>query len=62
MIEKRASAPENESDNIANDSTSQTSTTPSSSSPPIGVDLEIQDIEGVGPTTARNSKKQVLFL
>jgi DNA repair protein RadA len=56
MIEKRASAPENESDNIANDSTSQTSTT-SSSSLPTGVDLEIQDIEGVGPTTARKLKE-----
>ena len=61
LIEKRVSTSENESDNVANDLTSQTSTT-SSSSPPTGVDLEIQDIEGVGPTTAKNSKKQVLFL
>ena len=54
MIEKSASAPENESDNVANDLTSQTS---KSSSPSTGVDLEIQDIEGVGPTTARKLKE-----
>lgn len=53
MIEKRTSAPENESDNVANDVTSQTSTT----SPSTVVDIEIQDIEGVGPTTARKLKE-----
>ena len=39
--------------------TSQTSTTSSSSSssPSTVVDIEIQDIEGVGPTTARKLKE-----
>ena len=53
MIDKQASTSENESDNIANDVTSQTS----SSSPSTVVDIEIQDIEGVGPTTARKLKE-----
>jgi DNA repair protein RadA len=53
MIEK-TSAPENESDNVANNVTFQTSET---SSPSTVVDLEIQDIEGVGPTTARKLKE-----
>lgn len=57
MIDKRTSNSEEESDNITNDVTSQTSTTSSSSSPSTVVDIEIQDIEGVGPTTARKLKE-----
>ena len=57
MIDKRTSTSEEESDNITNDVTSQTSTTSSSSSPSTVVDIEIQDIEGVGPTTARKLKE-----
>ncbi len=53
MIDKRAFTPEDELDNVTNDVTSQTSTT----SPSTVVDLEIQDIEGVGPTTARKLKE-----
>jgi DNA repair protein RadA len=53
MIDKRASTSEDESDNIANDITSQTPITSSSTV----VDIEIQDIEGVGPTTARKLKE-----
>jgi DNA repair protein RadA len=53
MIDKRASASEDESDNVTNDVTSQTPTT----SPSTVVDLEIQDIEGVGPTTAKKLKE-----
>jgi DNA repair protein RadA len=53
MIDKRASTSEDESDNIANDITSQTPIT----SPSTVVDLEIQDIEGVGPTTAKKLKE-----
>jgi DNA repair protein RadA len=56
MIDKRTSTSEEESDNITNDVTSQTSTSPSSS-PSTVVDIEIQDIEGVGPTTARKLKE-----
>jgi DNA repair protein RadA len=54
MIEK-TSAPENESDNVANNMTSQTSTTTTSSS--TDAELEIQDIAGVGPTTAKKLKE-----
>jgi DNA repair protein RadA len=54
MIDKRASTSEDEPDNITNDVTSQTSTT---TSPSTVVDIEIQDIEGVGPTTARKLKE-----
>ena len=54
MIDKRTSTSEEESDNITNDVTSQTST---ASSPSTVVDIEIQDIEGVGPTTARKLKE-----
>ena len=55
MVDKRAA---DESDNSANsiaepNDASQTSTT----SPSTVVDLEIQDIEGVGPTTARKLKE-----
>jgi DNA repair protein RadA len=57
MIDKRTSTSEEESDNLTNDVTSQTSTTSSSSSPSTVVDIEIQDIEGVGPTTARKLKE-----
>jgi DNA repair protein RadA len=55
MIDKRASTPENESDNITNDVSSQASSTT-----PVVIDLEIQDIEGVGPTTARKLKEAVI--
>ncbi len=52
-MDKRASAPE-ESDNPQDINVmSQTST----SAPSTIVDLEIQDIEGVGPTTARKLKE-----
>src|SRR5215210_2269832 len=54
MIDKRASTSEDEPDNITNDVTSQTSTT---TSPSTVVEIEIQDIEGVGPTTARKLKE-----
>lgn len=52
MIDKRASTPENESDTITNDVSSQASSTT-----PVVIDLEIQDIEGVGPTTARKLRE-----
>ena len=57
MIDKRTSNSEEESDNITNDVISQTSTTSSSSSPSTVVDIEIQDIEGVGPTTAEEAQR-----
>ena len=53
MMDKRASSSENESENLQdNNMTPQ----PSEPSPTV-VDLEIQDIEGVGPTTARKLKE-----
>ena len=52
MTDKRASTPENESDTITNDVSSQASSTN-----PVVIDLEIQDIEGVGPTTARKLRE-----
>src|SRR5919106_1541927 len=52
-MNKRVSAPENESDSPQDvNVTSETST-----SAATVVDLEIQDIEGVGPTTARKLKE-----
>ena len=57
MTDKKAWAPESESDNVTSDVTSHN---PTPSSPPTvvaAVDLEIQDIEGVGPTTARKLKE-----
>ena len=51
MIDKSIYS-ENESDNITNDVSSQASSTT-----PVVIDLEIQDIEGVGPTTARKLKE-----
>ena len=52
-MDKRASSSENESENLQdNNMTPQ----PSEPSPTV-VDLEIQDIEGVGPTTARKLKE-----
>src|SRR5215212_3146702 len=58
MIDKIAS-PENKADsNIEYDITEQNNMTPQPSEPsPTVVDLEIQDIEGVGPTTARKLKE-----
>jgi DNA repair protein RadA len=60
VIDRRASA-ENESSSDGdgdNDDTlpSHDSTTPSTISPPV-VDLEIHDIEGIGPTTAKKLKE-----
>ena len=60
MIDREASA-ENESSSDGdgdNDDTlpSHDSTTPSTISPPV-VDLEIHDIEGIGPTTAKKLKE-----
>src|SRR5215216_5865494 len=53
MMDKRASSSENESENLQdNNMTPQ----PSEPSPTV-VDLEIQDIEGVGPSTARKLKE-----
>lgn len=53
-MNKRASTPENESDNPQDiNVTSETS----ASAAATVVDLEIQDIEGVGPTTARKLKE-----
>jgi DNA repair protein RadA len=53
IMDKRASSSENESENLQdNNMTPQ----PSAPSPTV-VDLEIQDIEGVGPTTARKLKE-----
>src|SRR5918998_5603656 len=60
MIDKTASQ-ENEANSNTNDdiTTEQNNVTPqaSSSSSPTIVDLEIQDIEGVGPTTAKKLKE-----
>ncbi|HJR47106.1 MAG TPA: helix-hairpin-helix domain-containing protein, partial [Nitrososphaeraceae archaeon] len=58
MIDKIAS-PENKADsNIEYDITEQNNVTPqTSSASPTVVDIEIQDIEGVGPTTARKLKE-----
>jgi DNA repair protein RadA len=53
VIDKIASTSEDESGNITNDVISQTSTT----SPSTVVDIEIQDIEGVGPTSAKKLKE-----
>ena len=58
MIDRRASA-ENESNSDGdNDDTlpSHDTTTPSAVSPPM-IDLEIHDIEGIGPTTAKKLKE-----
>jgi DNA repair protein RadA len=53
MMDKRASTSENESENLQdNDMTPRTS----GPSPSV-IDVEIQDIEGVGPTTARKLKE-----
>jgi DNA repair protein RadA len=53
MIDKRASSSENESENLQDNNTAPQPSAPS----PTVVDLEIQDIEGVGPTTARKLKE-----
>jgi DNA repair protein RadA len=57
MTDKKAWVPDSESNNVANDDTSHNSTSSSSSTVVTAVDLEIQDIEGVGPTTARKLKE-----
>jgi DNA repair protein RadA len=57
MTDKKAWVPDSESNNVANDVTSHNSTSSSSSTVVAAVDLEIQDIEGVGPTTARKLKE-----
>ncbi|HEX6379483.1 MAG TPA: helix-hairpin-helix domain-containing protein, partial [Nitrososphaeraceae archaeon] len=58
MIDKTASQ-ENEADsNTEYDITEQNNVMPHTSSvSPTVVDLEIQDIEGVGPTTAKKLKE-----
>jgi DNA repair protein RadA len=53
MMDKRSSAPEKESDNLEDNNI----TYPAPTSAATVVDLEIQDIEGVGPTTARKLKE-----
>src|ERR671926_150361 len=58
MTDKKAWVPDSESNNVANDVTSHNLTSSSSSSTVVAaVDLEIQDIEGIGPTTARKLKE-----
>lgn len=57
MTDKKAWVPDSESNNVANDVTSHNSTSSPSSTVVAAVDLEIQDIEGVGPTTARKLKE-----
>jgi DNA repair protein RadA len=56
MIEE-VTSPKNEANSNTNDdkTTEQNNVTPSVS--PTVVDLEIQDIEGVGPTTAKKLKE-----
>ena len=66
MIDRKAStSPENEPNNIVEDdriadkvdnNASAIYETTSTSSPTV-IDLEIQDIEGIGPTTARKLKE-----
>jgi DNA repair protein RadA len=57
MTDKKAWVPDSESNNTTNDVTSHNSTSSPSSTVVAAVDLEIQDIEGVGPTTARKLKE-----
>ena len=57
MTDKKAWVPDSESNSVANDVTSHNSTSSSSSTVVAAADLEIQDIEGVGPTTARKLKE-----
>lgn len=57
MTDKKAWVPDSESNNVTNDVTSHNSTSSSSSTVVAAVDLEIQDIEGIGPTTARKLKE-----
>jgi hypothetical protein len=49
-MDKRASAPEKEPDNLEDNNNIKY---PAPTSAATVVDLEIQDIEGVGPTTAQ---------
>ncbi|HYY66865.1 MAG TPA: helix-hairpin-helix domain-containing protein, partial [Nitrososphaeraceae archaeon] len=58
MMDKRVSVREKESDNLE-DSNNITYPAPSSTPSTVvaAVDLEIQDIEGIGPTTARKLKE-----
>jgi DNA repair protein RadA len=53
-MDKRASSPEKESDNLEDNDITYPAP---ASAPSTIVDLEIQDIEGVGPTTARKLKE-----
>jgi DNA repair protein RadA len=57
MTDKKAWVPDSESNNVTNDVTSHNSTSSPPSTIVAAVDLEIQDIEGVGPTTARKLKE-----
>jgi DNA repair protein RadA len=57
MTDKKAWVPDSESNNVTNDVTSHNPTSPTPSTVVAAVDLEIQDIEGIGPTTARKLKE-----
>src|SRR5215212_4794090 len=57
MTDKKAWVPDSESNNVTNDVTSHNSASSPPSTIVAAVDLEIQDIEGVGPTTARKLKE-----
>src|SRR5919108_3044903 len=57
MTDKKAWVPDSESNNVTNDVTSHNPTSPTPSAVVAAVDLEIQDIEGIGPTTARKLKE-----
>src|SRR5215208_7221371 len=57
MTDKKAWVPDSESNNVTNDVTSHNSASSPPSTIVAAVDVEIQDIEGVGPTTARKLKE-----
>jgi DNA repair protein RadA len=57
MTDKKAWVPDSESNNVTNDVTSHNPTSSTPSTVVAAVDLEIQDIEGIGPTTARKLKE-----
>ncbi|HYY68063.1 MAG TPA: helix-hairpin-helix domain-containing protein, partial [Nitrososphaeraceae archaeon] len=57
MTDKKAWVPDSESNSVTNDVTSHNPTSSTPSTVVAAVDLEIQDIEGIGPTTARKLKE-----
>src|ERR671922_657406 len=58
MMDKRVSVPEKESDNLEDSNNIMyPAPSPTPSAVVAAVDLEIQDIEGIGPTTARKLKE-----